>query len=229
MLRVVQAHQEERPRACGQLGATVTAKICKVCVFCLCIEAQTYNTDVLIFYQVMDTELLYHWKSQLIDNEASGCRMMLKNDCKYDLARMFRLFSRVDDGIALMASTFKKHVANEVDEIMERHQHSGLNDNQAGEVLLIEELMRWCDKYYQMIQTQFEGHSLFSRALRDAFDQFIGDLTVADRLSCYCDRIMKSGTEQQHDIATDAHIVQVVQLLSCLPDQDVFADSYRNL
>ena len=40
-----------------------------------------------------------------------GCRVLLVNDMSEDLSRMFRLFSRVPDGLAPIAEILKQHIA----------------------------------------------------------------------------------------------------------------------
>ena len=52
-------------------------------------------------------ELLSRRETELLEKEGSGCRVLLGNDMNEDLARMFRLFSRISDGLVPIADIFK--------------------------------------------------------------------------------------------------------------------------
>ena len=60
---------------------------------------------------MLEEEVLQKRESALLEKEGSGCRVLLVNDMSEDLSRMFRLFSRVPDGLAPMAEILKQHVA----------------------------------------------------------------------------------------------------------------------
>ena len=57
-----------------------------------------------------ERELLGKHQSALLNSTASGVPAMLRNDKLDDLARVFRLYSRLSDGLKQVASIFKLHV-----------------------------------------------------------------------------------------------------------------------
>jgi cullin 1 len=61
--------------------------------------------------RVLEEEVLEKRESALLEKEGSGCRVLLVNDMSDDLSRMFRLFSRVPDGLVPMADIVKQHIA----------------------------------------------------------------------------------------------------------------------
>lgn len=61
--------------------------------------------------RVLEEELIEKREMALLEKEGSGCRVLLANDMSEDLSRMFRLFSRVPDGLAPMADILKQHIA----------------------------------------------------------------------------------------------------------------------
>ena len=49
--------------------------------------------------------------TQLLEKDSSGCAVLLRDDKKEDLSRMFRLFSRLgNEGLEPIAKIFKKHI-----------------------------------------------------------------------------------------------------------------------
>jgi hypothetical protein len=59
------------------------------------------------------------------------------------------------------------------------------------------------EKYLGVVKKDFSGHSLFQKALKDAFVEIvnkdIGAHTNAELMSTYCDRVLKSGGEKLSD------------------------------
>ena len=55
-------------------------------------------------------ELLATHEETLLNKEGSGCRVLLQNEKEEDLARMFQLFRRLEDGLPPMAKIVKEHI-----------------------------------------------------------------------------------------------------------------------
>ena len=72
------------------------------------------------------------------------------------------------------------------------------------------------DKHLGVIKSVFSSHSLFQKALKDAFVEIVnkkvGQFPTAELMSTFCDCVLKSGGET----------------LSELTDKDLFAEIYRN-
>ena len=60
--------------------------------------------------QALDQELLARRQAELLEKEGSGCKVLLANDMVDDLSRMYRLFSRITDGLVPVAEIFKVRV-----------------------------------------------------------------------------------------------------------------------
>ncbi len=93
--------------------------------------------------------------------------------------------------------------------------------------------MRLHDKHIQLVTTQFSGNALFQKALKDAFVEIVnkdvGKFRTADLLSSFCDRILKTGSnEKLSDVEIEEYLEKSVQLFSYLTDKDLFAEIYRN-
>lgn len=70
--------------------------------------------------QALDAELLARRETELLEKEGSGCRVLLMNDMTDDLSRMFRLFSRITDGLVPVAEIFKTHITEMGNEKIEQ-------------------------------------------------------------------------------------------------------------
>ncbi|XP_057752248.1 cullin-1-like [Arachis stenosperma] len=58
-------------------------------------------------------ELLSVYANQLLQKEHSGCHALLRDGKVEDLSRMFRLFSKIPEGLDPVSSIFKQHVTTE--------------------------------------------------------------------------------------------------------------------
>jgi len=184
--------------------------------------------------RVCESELLEKRETSLLEKDGSGCRALLANDRANDLARMFRLFSRVPNGLPPMAALVKAHIeAMGTDIISRREQRleNGEKDTNQ-DPALVKELLALHDKYLAVVAQQFSGNSLFQKALKEAFVEFVnhdvGKFSNAELMSSFCDRILKSGGEKLSDEEIEAYLEKTVQLFSYLTDKDLFAEIYRN-
>eukprot|EP00879_Flechtneria_rotunda_P005254 GHRR01005539.1.p1 GENE.GHRR01005539.1~~GHRR01005539.1.p1 ORF type:complete len:335 (+),score=120.01 GHRR01005539.1:715-1719(+) len=61
----------------------------------------------------VENEVLTKYENDLLQKEHSGCAALLRDDKTDDLARMYRLFSRIPKGLDPIADCFKEHVEGE--------------------------------------------------------------------------------------------------------------------
>ena len=88
------------------------------------------------------------------------------------------------------------------------------------------------DKHLGVIKSVFSSHSLFQKALKDAFVEIVnkkvGQFPTAELMSTFCDRVLKSGGEKLSEKEVEQSLDRVVELFSYLTDKDLFAEIYRN-
>ena len=188
--------------------------------------------------RVCEHEILELRETVLLEKEGSGCRALLANDRKADLARMYRLFGRVPNtpthGPPPMAALGRAHIEQMGNEIIDRREarlSEGAKDSNQ-DPGFVKELLALHDKYLAVVSEQFDGNALFQKALKEAFVEFanrdVGKHTNAELMSSFCDRILKSGGEKLGDEDVEAFLEKTVQLFSYLTDKDLFAEIYRN-
>lgn len=211
LIKVEQVFYSEKARVSDYLNGTTESKLSKVC----------------------EEELLEEVQNILLEKEGSGCKVLLANNKSADLQRMFRLFSRIDNGLNPMAAMVGQFISSLGLELIDQRQarlDEGEKDKN-DDPNFIKALLSLHDKYLNVIKQDFSGHSLFQKALKDAFVEFVnknvGQYTNAELLSSFCDRVLRSGGEKMSDAELEDNLDRVVQLFSYLTDKDMFADFYR--
>lgn len=212
LIKAEAALNEEKSRVADYLNQASEPKLSKVC----------------------QEEILERVEMVLLEKEGSGCRVLLANDKSEDLQRMFRLFCLLDGGLNPMATIVEGFISGMGKEIINRRQarlDSGEKDK-PDDPHFVKALIDLHEKYLGVVKTDFAGHSLFQKALKDAFVEIvnkdIGNHTNAELMSTYCDRVLKSGGEKLSEAEVEQSLDRIVQLFSYLTDKDLFADIYRN-
>jgi cullin 1 len=212
LIKAENAIQEEKNRVADYLNSSSESKILRV----------------------LDEELLERVESTLLEKESSGCRALLQNDKSEDLQRMFRLFQRLENGLNPIASIVQAFITDMGEDIINRRQ-ARLDDGEKDkndDPKFVKSLIELHEKYLGVVQTDFAGHALFQKALKDAFVEIInknvGQFTNAELMSTFCDRILKSGGEKLGESEVEESLDRIVQLFSYLTDKDLFAEIYRN-
>lgn len=184
--------------------------------------------------KVVEEELLEEIELFLLEKESSGCRALLQNDKSEDLQRMFRLFSRLENGLDPIAAIVKDFITDMGDEVISRRQArlDGGEKDKNDDPKFVKSIIELHEKYIGVVKQDFAGHALFQKALKDAFVEIvnknIGQFTNAELMSTYCDRVLKSGGEKLGESEVEESLDNIVELFSYLIDKDLFGEIYRN-
>ncbi|PSR85142.1 Cullin-1 like [Actinidia chinensis var. chinensis] len=163
-------------------------------------------------------ELLSAYATQLLEKEHSGCHALLRDDKVGDLSRMYRLFSKIPRGLDPVSSIFKQADKKDVVGLQEQ--------------IFVRKVIELHDKYLAYVNDCFMNHTLFHKALKEAFEVFcnkgVGGSSSAELLATFCDNILKKGgSEKLSDEAIEETLEKVVKLLAYISDKDLFAEFYR--
>ncbi|OMP06647.1 hypothetical protein COLO4_07999 [Corchorus olitorius] len=184
----------------------------------------------------VQNELLVTHANQLLDKENSGCRALLRDDKVEDLSRMYRLYCKITKGLDPVANIFKQHITAEGTALVQQAEDAASNQasNTAGvqEQVLIRKIIELHDKYMTYVTDCFQNHTLFHKALKEAFEVFcnktVAGSSSAELLATFCDNILKKGgSEKLSDEAIEDTLEKVVKLLAYISDKDLFAEFYR--
>lgn len=200
------------------------------------LRAQAYlhasSEDVVL--RTAETELLKKHQKALLEKTGSGVRAMLRNDKREDLARLFRLFGRVDGGLVPVARMVKEHFQERGLSIVRKREAAvaAAGKENASDPTFVRALLELHDNAKQMVEREFGSHSLFQKALKDAFELFVNKEvnskhSNAEMVSTFCDRILKTGGARLTEEQVEDLLERVVQLFTFISNKDMFADHYR--
>ena len=183
---------------------------------------------------VCEEEILEKCQSVLMEKEGSGCRVLLTNNKSVDLRRMFHLFSRLEKGLNPMATIVEQFITSRGNEIINQRKArlDGGEKDKNDDPTFVKALLGLHEKFLGVIKSDFSGHSLFQKALKEAFENIVnkkvGMFTNAELMSTFTDRVLRSGGEKLNEGEVEENLEKVVQLFSYLTDKDLFAEIYRN-
>ncbi|KAI9122782.1 hypothetical protein K1719_005671 [Acacia pycnantha] len=184
-------------------------------------------------------ELLSVYANQLLEKEHSGCHALLRDDKVEDLSRMFRLFSKIPRGLDPVSNIFKQHVTTEGMALVKLAEDAASNKKAEKrdtvglqEQVFVRKVIELHDKYLAYVNECFQNHTLFHKALKEAFEVFcnkgVAGGSSAELLATFCDNILKKGgSEKLSDEAIEETLEKVVKLLAYISDKDLFAEFYR--
>ncbi|KAF5736967.1 cullin-like protein1 [Tripterygium wilfordii] len=184
-------------------------------------------------------ELLSVYANQLLEKEHSGCHALLRDDKVEDLSRMFRLFSKIPKGLDPVSSIFKQHVTAEGTALVKQAEDAVSNKKAdkrdavgLQEQVFVRKVIELHDKYLAYVNNCFQNHTLFHKALKEAFEVFcnkgVAGSSSAELLATFCDNILKKGgSEKLSDEVIEETLEKVVKLLAYISDKDLFAEFYR--
>jgi cullin 1 len=191
----------------------------------------------------VETEVLAHYEQQLLEKENSGCAALLRDDKKEDLARMYRLFSRIPKGLEPVADAFKRHVEADGMALVKEATEAAAAKAAAGkkkaaassddaETGFVRQVVNLHDKYLEYVERCFNSASLFHKALKEAFEAFcnkpVAGSQMAELMANYCNALLKKGgAEKLSDEAIEGTLEKVIKLLAYISDKDLFAEYYR--
>ncbi|KAI8566081.1 hypothetical protein RHMOL_Rhmol02G0011700 [Rhododendron molle] len=186
-------------------------------------------------------ELLSVYATQLLEKEHSGCHALLRDDKVEDLSRMYRLFSKIPKGLDPVSSIFKQHVTAEGTALVKQAEDAASNKKAdkkdvvgLQEQVFVRKVIELHDKYLAYVNECFMNHTLFHKALKEAFEVFcnkgVGGSSSAELLATFCDNILKKGgSEKLSDEAIEETLEKVVKLLAYISDKDLFAEFYSSV
>ncbi|XP_074589975.1 cullin-1 [Curcuma longa] len=198
-----------------------------------------HSTSEQKMLEKVQHELLFAYASQLLEKEHSGCHALLRDDKVEDLSRMYRLFCRISRGLDPVSQIFKQHVTAEGTALVKQAEDAASTKKAEKrdvvglqEQVFVRKIIELHDKYLAYVNDCFQNHSLFHKALKEAFEVFcnkgVAGSSSAELLATFCDNILKKGgTEKLSDEAIEETLEKVVKLLAYISDKDLFAEFYR--
>jgi len=176
----------------------------------------------------LEEELMKKVEMVLMGKKRARCL-----DDKKDLQSTLLLLSHFKNGLGLMAMIVQNFISSKGNDIINQHRanlDSGEKDKN-DDPKFVKALIDLHEKSLDAIKMNFSGHSIFHKALKDAFvevlNKNVGNHSIAELMSTHCDRVLKGG-EKLSESEVEQNLDSIGELFSYLTEKDVFAEIYHN-
>lgn len=186
--------------------------------------------------QVEDV-LLKAQLQKLVDNDGSGLKVLLRDDKREDLARLYRMLGRLgEEGlepVALIFRTFVQDIGQGI--IREREALAQASEGSEGKepdsAAFIIQLIDLHEKVQAIVTREFQCNSRFQVAQKLAFEVFVNKnpsntkTTNIEALSAFFDRLLQ-GKEKLSETQLEEKLKQAIDLFSYVSEKDTFQNLY---
>merc|ERR1719499_45377 len=175
--------------------------------------------------------LLRRHQNTLLDQD-SGLIQMLNEQASPDLERLYRLYKDVKDGVTPVADTFKAYVCSLGYEYIEEAKEAEQADAKeaANKMNLIAKIIHLHERFHGHVTRDFANDQLISRALKDAFEEFINKTNYVVRyLAKYAHSFMVRGgpAEGLTENEKEEQMNHIRMIYGYIRDKDVFEREYQ--
>ncbi|CAL9088056.1 unnamed protein product [Musa acuminata var. zebrina] len=202
--------------------------------------------------QKVEDELLSAYTNQLLENETSGCHVLIRDNKVDDLSRMCRLFYKIASGMDLISEIIKQQVTAELTVLMKQAEDAASNKkpekkDEIGlqELVLVRSVIELNAKYLAFSNDCFQNNSPLRKPLKEVFEVFcnkgFSGNSCVELLATFCDHTLKKGATKNSSEAVEETIEktkdssygdittlsQTVKLLAYVNDKDLFTEIHR--
>lgn len=185
-----------------------------------------------------DGKLLEQYQDVLLNKEDSGMYVMLSGERLDDLGRMFRLFSRLTDGLEPMATLFKNYIIDSglgliqsMNDGMETKKKTQSSKDTVDHSFIRQSLSLH-DRFSDILSTCFDSSPIFHKALKEAFESFcnksVRGHSVPELMATFSDAVLrKGGASKLAEDDVDSVLDKLVKFMDYISDRDMFSEFYR--
>ncbi|KAM5439965.1 ubiquitin ligase (cullin) of SCF [Microsporum audouinii] len=151
-----------------------------------------------------------------------------------DLARMYRLLSKIKDGLDPLRNRFETHVRKAgLSAIAKVASGSEGVDPK----VYVDSLLQVHGKYRSMVDEAFAGETEFVRSLDNACREFVNRNALCttsstkspELLARYTDSLLKKGAKSSEESELEELLVQIMTVFKYIEDKDVFQKFYSRM
>lgn len=162
-------------------------------------------------------------------------QVLLDNDRQDDLGRMYKLLSRIPDGLDPLRTRFEAHVRKAGLAAVEKVSADGENLEPK---VYVEALLEVHTQYQDLVNQAFNGESEFVRSLDNACREFVnrnkickaGSSKSPELLAKYTDTLLKkSSAKMTEEDDTEMLLTQIMTVFKYIEDKDVFQKFYSRM
>ncbi|KAL2813696.1 Cullin [Aspergillus granulosus] len=159
---------------------------------------------------------------------------LLDNERQDDLARMYRLLSRIKDGLDPLRTKFEAHVRKAGLAAVEKVAAEGESFEPK---MYVDALLSVHTRYHSLVKEAFNGESEFVRSLDNACREFVnrnkicksGSTKTPELLARYTDSLLKKGSKAAEESELEEMLVQIMTVFKYIEDKDVFQKFYSKM
>ena len=189
--------------------------------------------------QCVSEELIGKYAKVLVDDEKSGCRVMMRSGLADDLHRMYTLFStaaslqhskRSTSSSATATTSPVDYIRDAMSQLIKQLGTAVVNEKEssARPQLFVEQCLAIRTQYGRYVERSFMNDRAFVRALKDSIESYMNvDGRSAQYLSAWVDELMKKQVKGMNESEIDTRLNDIIAIFRYLQDKDVFEEYYK--
>ncbi|KAL6724160.1 hypothetical protein Aduo_019073 [Ancylostoma duodenale] len=170
---------------------------------------------------VLENVLIKDHMHTVVNMEHSGVHVMLSNDKFDQLASLYGLLQRVENGLNVMADAMSRYL----------HQ-TGVatvrEDCERTPVVFVEDLLELKERFDEFLLMSFQRDKMFKNRIQTEFEKFINlNKNSPEYLSLYMDEKLRKGLKSENDENAEKLLDKAMVLFRFLQEKDVFEKYYK--
>ncbi|XP_074104942.1 cullin 3 [Cotesia typhae] len=173
--------------------------------------------------EVVEEELIKVHMKTIVEMENSGVVHMLKNQKTDDLGCMYKLFSRVSDGLRTVCECVS-HFLREQGRSMVAEEH----ESSTNAVNFVQNLLDLKERFDHFLHHSFNNDKLFKQMMVSDFEHFLNlNPKSPEYLSLFIDDKLKKGVKGMSEQEIEGILDKTMVLFRFLQEKDVFERYYK--
>ncbi|KAF5402045.1 Cullin-3-B [Paragonimus heterotremus] len=170
---------------------------------------------------VLEDQLISRHMETIVGMENSGLTHMLTHDRFEDIAAMYNVLSRVDEGPKIMSHYISMYLREQGRNIV---RETGASTPQQ----YIQDLLQLRDRANDLLVRALNNQTIFRNQINSDFEYFVNlNPRSPEFLSLFIDEKLKRGTKGMADQDVDAVFDKCIVLFRYLQEKDVFEGYYK--
>lgn len=173
--------------------------------------------------EVVEDELIKIHMKTIVEMENSGVIHMLQNQKIEDLNSMYKLFSRVTDGLRTVCDCVSQFLRERGRTLVQEDQESSTNA-----VSFVQNLLTLKDGFEHFLHYSFNNDKLFKHMIAADFEHFLNlNPKSPEYLSLFIDDKLKKGVKGMTEQEIEGILDKTMVLFRFLQEKDVFERYYK--
>ncbi|KAK6038765.1 cullin family protein [Cooperia oncophora] len=171
--------------------------------------------------KVLENVLIKEHMYTIVSMENSGVHAMLGNDEFEQLASLYGLLQRVENGLSVMADAMSGY-------LRQTGTATVREDCERTPVVFIEDLLELKERFDEFLLMSFQRDKMFKNRIQTEFETFINlNKNSPEYLSLYMDEKLRKGLKSENDENAEKLLDKAMVLFRFLQEKDVFEKYYK--